>query len=407
MDTKGTAKKKDNDDFPLEFPIEVPEDPLRAPLPEPIGKIRVGDHHYDMLEIIFSSQGLVGRGHWVLGGEKEAMNEVNMMRKMNGVRGVPKLVEHWIVESRNKIDQTANYRCARRPLHQFRTRLELLSSIRRYREDSEGCGGRAQYSPPRTVVLNNAMIEDDGKDHTWDADRLGGSPMSRAHYHSMSRALLLQLHLCDPDGADERKKASDSKPNPAPLIKHTYHDDLESMFLHLHLDRIEFRGPLGHETYSQARSRLDTGPMVRGQVSNCAVMPKHILLAHGALRQGTYRAVHPYFKKLLPVALEWYHLMREPSRVTFNDIIGMLERHITILPIDEPSPELLVSQWLLKGLNAEGSGSGGEEGESQSPIRETAVPRTRLNNKRLGVTDYRWTMEMAPKAKGVRLDRGV
>ncbi|KAG2122738.1 hypothetical protein DEU56DRAFT_917711 [Suillus clintonianus] len=215
----------------------------------------------------------------------------------------------------------------------------------------------------------------------------------------MSRALLLQLHLCDPDGADERKKASDSKPNPAPLIKHTYHDDLESMFYIFIWICIEFRGPLGMKRI------LKQGPdWIPGQWSAdkfklcCDAKTTFFWHTEHYVKELTEQ-FHPYFKKLLPVALEWYHLMREPSRVTFNDIIGMLERHITILPIDEPSPELLVSQWLLKGLNAEGSGSGGEEGESQSPIRETAVPRTRLNNKRLGVTDYRWTMEMAPKAK--------
>ncbi|KAG2109535.1 hypothetical protein DEU56DRAFT_691013, partial [Suillus clintonianus] len=123
------------------------------------------------------------KDHWVLGGEKEAMNEVNMMRKMNGVRGVPKLVEHWIVESRNKIDQTANYRYKvlrslkntfrthvrlvlkprARPLHQFRTRLELLSSIRdivKIQKDAV----EERNILHRDCSLNNAMIEDDGKD---------------------------------------------------------------------------------------------------------------------------------------------------------------------------------------------------------------------------------------------------
>ncbi|KAG1903188.1 uncharacterized protein F5891DRAFT_1185829 [Suillus fuscotomentosus] len=107
--SQDTTKIKNDDD-----------DPLCAPLPEPIGKIRVYDHYYDMLEIIFSSQGLIRHGsicylarkdkeefiikdHWVLGGE-EAMNEINMMKKMSGACGVPTLIEHWFVESGNKVD---------------------------------------------------------------------------------------------------------------------------------------------------------------------------------------------------------------------------------------------------------------------------------------------------------------
>ncbi|KAG2117579.1 hypothetical protein DEU56DRAFT_717703, partial [Suillus clintonianus] len=157
------------DDFVVELPIEIPQDPtVHEPLPRPIGKIRVKDHYYDILEIIFSRQGLVGRGtvcylarkdgeefiikdYWAMGGDEEALNEIHMMEKMSGVRGVPKLVEYWLVESEpNKVDQTQNYRFKSvrslkgtfrthvrvvlkpraRPLHKFRTKLELLTSIR-------------------------------------------------------------------------------------------------------------------------------------------------------------------------------------------------------------------------------------------------------------------------------------
>ncbi|KAG0698028.1 hypothetical protein DFH29DRAFT_1003247 [Suillus ampliporus] len=427
MDAKGTAKKKDNDNFPLEFPIE-----------KPIGKIRVGDHHYDMLEIIFSSQGLVGRGtvcylakkddkefiikdHWVLGGEKEAKNKVNMMRKMNGVRGVPKVVEHWIVESRNKIDQTANYRykvlCSlkntfrthvrlilkprARPLHQFRSRLELLSSIRdivKIQKDAV----EERNILHRDCSLNNAMIEDDGKDtHGMLIDwEFAVSILKKGNYAVggmgtlpfMSRALLLQLHLCDPDGADERKKASDSKPNPAPLIKHTYQDDLESMFYIFIWICIKFRGPLGMKRILKQGPNWIPDQWSADKFKLCCDAKTTFFWHMEHYVKELTEQFHPYFKKLLPVTLEWYHLMRELSKVTFNDVIGMLEQHISILPIDEPSPKLLVSQWLLKGLNAEGSGSGGKEGESQSPIRETAVPRTPLttSDSESLITNGRW-----------------
>lgn len=156
---------------PSIFPpvLQVPEDPLNPePVLELIGKIRVNKNMYDILEIIFSTQGLVGRGsvcylakkddeeyiikdHWVLGGKQEVLNEINMMKKMEGVRGVPQLIEYWVVEvAPGEVDCTQAYRYKAplsikhtfrthvrlvlkpraRPLHKFRSRVEFLSAIR-------------------------------------------------------------------------------------------------------------------------------------------------------------------------------------------------------------------------------------------------------------------------------------
>ncbi|KAG1749177.1 hypothetical protein EDD22DRAFT_785476 [Suillus occidentalis] len=147
---------------------EFPIDPLRALPTQPIGKILVNDHTYDILELIFSSQGLVGRGtvcylarrlgqeyiikdHWVLGDKEVALNEVAMLQAMKGVRGVPQLIEYWLVETKaQEVDETMNYRGKiwqsikgtsrthvrlvlkprARPLHMFRTKVELVSAIR-------------------------------------------------------------------------------------------------------------------------------------------------------------------------------------------------------------------------------------------------------------------------------------
>lgn len=72
------------------------------------------------------------------------------MEKMKGVRGVPELVEYWLVELMpGKVDQTADYwykalrslqgtfhthihvvlKPRAQPLHKFRTKHELLASI--------------------------------------------------------------------------------------------------------------------------------------------------------------------------------------------------------------------------------------------------------------------------------------
>ncbi|KAG2051373.1 hypothetical protein BDR06DRAFT_1010528 [Suillus hirtellus] len=168
---------QDDNEFPVELPIEVPEDPLRTSPPEPIGKIRINNHYYDMLEIIFLSQGLVGHGsicylarkdkeefvikdHWVLGGEKEAMNEINMMKKMSGVCGVPTLIKHCLKGTSWTHVHLVLKPCTR-PLHKFCSKLELLSSIcniiKIQKEVVEEC--KVLY---HDCSLNNAIIEDDG-----------------------------------------------------------------------------------------------------------------------------------------------------------------------------------------------------------------------------------------------------
>ncbi|KAG1896848.1 uncharacterized protein F5891DRAFT_983078 [Suillus fuscotomentosus] len=106
---------------------KVPSDSLSGPLPEPIGKIRVNENTYNILDLIFSTQGLVGRGtvcylvrkdeeeyivkdHWVLGSKSEVLNEICMMEKMDGICGVPCLVEYWLVEMEpGEVDKTVKY----------------------------------------------------------------------------------------------------------------------------------------------------------------------------------------------------------------------------------------------------------------------------------------------------------
>jgi hypothetical protein len=46
---------------------------------------------------------------------------------------------------------------------------------------------------------------------------------------------------------------------------------------------------------------------------------------------------HPYFAKLIPLAKEWRAALKDnmDNEVTFNSILGLLERHLATLPDDE------------------------------------------------------------------------
>ncbi|KAG1738913.1 uncharacterized protein EDB91DRAFT_1002974, partial [Suillus paluster] len=91
--------------------------------------IQVNDNWHDILEVLFLSHGLVGRGtvcylarkddeeyiikdHWVLGNadDEDILNEVAMLKKMQGVHGVPELVKFSKVKlSTGEVDNTKIY----------------------------------------------------------------------------------------------------------------------------------------------------------------------------------------------------------------------------------------------------------------------------------------------------------
>jgi hypothetical protein len=142
------------------------------PSQELLGKIHVNNHKYDILKVIFSSTGLVGRGtvcyrarrasdgqefvikdHWVLGDVDDAdvLNEITMMEAMEGIPGVPKLEEYCkVVLPSGAVDNTRRYRYSQstsskgtwrthvrlvmkprgRRLHEFRTRKEFVRAMR-------------------------------------------------------------------------------------------------------------------------------------------------------------------------------------------------------------------------------------------------------------------------------------
>lgn len=136
---------------------------------DPIGKIRVKEKWYDILQVLFYSRGFTGRGtvcylvrykdkefivkdHWVQGEDsQDVLNEVEMLKRMQDVPGVPHLEDYWVVQRGDGIpDITSDLRyklypstsnshrthvrlvltpCAR-PLHEFRSKRELVTALR-------------------------------------------------------------------------------------------------------------------------------------------------------------------------------------------------------------------------------------------------------------------------------------
>ncbi|KAG1859221.1 hypothetical protein F4604DRAFT_1930759 [Suillus subluteus] len=404
MDSDVEIGSDSEESLPIDPPqLEIPEDPLHMSFSDPIGRIIVNDHAYDILEVIFSSQGLVGHGticylarrddeeyiikdHWVLGGKDVALNEVEMLREMQGVHGVPELVEYWLIEiAPNEVDETMNYQykvlgsikgtsrmhihlvlkpCAR-PLHAFWTKVELVSApwdiVKIQQIAVEDCG-----ILHRDCSLNNAMIEDDGNGTHGlliDWEFAGTLPF-------MSRSLLWQLSEAVGDPATsacswKAKVATSSLAKLPPLILHHYHDDLESLFYIFMSICIEFRGPLGHPNVQKLQKQF-----------------------------------HPYFKMLLPLATQWYHLIRNKgpsSAVTFQEILNLLETHLAKLPKNEPSPELLFAKKVIAALPKKRNASDFEGDDPADHLKQPSITERNKMHGRMG-----WTMEVTPQPKRSR-----
>ena len=107
------------------------------------GTIRVKGDVYEVLGILFSSTGFIGRGtvcylvrcngriyvikdHWVAG---DPSHEANMLLRVQGIKGVPSLVDYWQVEVVDGvIEKTERYReeCFRSKMKTVRTHVRLV-----------------------------------------------------------------------------------------------------------------------------------------------------------------------------------------------------------------------------------------------------------------------------------------
>ncbi|KAG2104646.1 uncharacterized protein F5147DRAFT_775468 [Suillus discolor] len=114
---------------------------------DPIGKIHVKEKFYNILHTLFYSRGLTGRGtvcylvelggeefiikdHWVQGqDDTDILNEVEMLKWMQGVPGVPHLEDYWIVEREKGVpDTTGDFRFKhiQSTSHAFRAHVRLV-----------------------------------------------------------------------------------------------------------------------------------------------------------------------------------------------------------------------------------------------------------------------------------------
>ncbi|KAG1890633.1 uncharacterized protein F5891DRAFT_1197910 [Suillus fuscotomentosus] len=375
--------------------------PYSTQSPEPCGKIRVGQTIYTIKRILFASWGLVGRGtvcylvtlddedyiikdHWVVGkNDRVVLNEIKMLELMDGVPGVPKLVDYWIVEwSDGTPDVTKKYRKKERrstqgtsrthvhlvlkpcghPLHMFRTLKEFVRALRDIVKIQQTAVEEHQILH-QDCSLNNAMILDDisgsegflidwefavriAADHKYPLGGTGTVPF-------MSRGLLNQVSVIQQEAELESqekkvtrgrksvekpktlKSSSDSKALPVSYVLQTFSDDLESLLFVFTWVCIKFCGPNGMVRKECSPNSL-LNRWTNLDLASCATF-KITFFANPTDGKHLIDEFHPYFNPLIPLAIEWRRVLVDNMihPVTFDTILGVLNSHLDKLPDDE------------------------------------------------------------------------
>jgi hypothetical protein len=166
----------------------------------------------------------------------------------------------------------------------------------------------------------------------------------------MSRQLLYQLAEAT-RAEPTRKQASSSRPYPTKQIRHTYADDLESLFYVFIFICIEYSGPLGMKRKLKGPEWLPYA-WSANTYKECNEV-KTTFFYHSKNIAKLRLQFDPYFKNLVPLAEDWFMLIRNnenPDAVRFDDVLQMLKKHYDELPKDEPSPELILATAKLQSL---------------------------------------------------------
>ncbi|KAG1830052.1 hypothetical protein DFJ58DRAFT_737130 [Suillus subalutaceus] len=372
-----------------------------------IGKMKVNEHKYDLLKVLFSGQGLVGRGtmcylarrdgkeyiikdHWVKNSRNGkvdvqekmdiVMNEVDMLEAMKDVPGVPKLVEFWLVEvTPNQPDDTQLYhqKIHNSTIGMYRTHelVRTLCDIALI----QWCTYEEYRILHRDCSLNNAMIEDIRggsrgvlidwefamritKDDMYPTGGTGTIPFMSVH--ALTEMAQIQYTQSQMEGT-QLKTASSFKPIQIGRVEHTFLDDLESLFYVFAWVCIMFKGPAG-----AVRRLDDTADRPVRKVTpwlphkwngspldaHACAYKKFFFVQHPTGKARLREQFAPYFQDLIPLAEEWYELVKQGNTSTyFNDITALLNKHLDILANDERDPYFVLDQMQLqeslKGLN--------------------------------------------------------
>jgi len=182
--------------------------------------------------------------------------------------------------------------------------------------------------------------------------------------HALTEMAQIQYTQSQMEGT-QLKTASSSKPIQIGRVEHTFLDDLESLFYVFAWVCIMFKGPAG-----AVRCLDDTADCPVGKVTpwlphewngshldaHACAYKKCFFVQHPTGKACLHEQFAPYFQDLIPLAEEWYELVKQGNASTyFNDITVLLNKHLDILANNERDPHFVLDrielQESLKGLD--------------------------------------------------------
>ncbi|KAG1836201.1 hypothetical protein DFJ58DRAFT_735127 [Suillus subalutaceus] len=297
-----------------------------AEVDDVIGKIAIHDNAAEPSATPAQRDGeeFIIKDHWVKGDETIVLNEVEMLKALKDIPGVPQYIEHCLVEVEpGKVDNTQVYR---QKIYSSTPRKELVKALRDIVLIQKRVVAEHQVLH-RDCSLNNSMIEDtkDGSrgalidwefaaritsDNMYSAGGTGTIPfMSVSALKAVGK--LNYQYSQGMKSVKELKLATDHlTPEKMPKIKHTYYDNLELMFYIFTWICIMFKGPRSH---SKAKVKL-------------------FFFLGESMKSCIGEQFAPYFKKLVPLAEEWYDLMvAKKMKVEFEEVVSLFNKHINNL----------------------------------------------------------------------------
>jgi hypothetical protein len=151
--------------------------------------------------------------------------------------------------------------------------------------------------------------------------------------------------------AEERKKATDSSTRQeVPKLRHTYHNDLESVFYVFAWICIMFKGPCGQERHLEdvnsdfKRADIWLPQQWHGPPENASAIAASKYFFFFKRTSCIAEQFDPYFKDLVPLAEEWAEIIKQKDmKMEFDDISSLLDKHLARLPDNETSLDFQTS----------------------------------------------------------------
>ncbi|KIO09339.1 hypothetical protein M404DRAFT_21903 [Pisolithus tinctorius Marx 270] len=360
--------------------LPTPASPEHIPA---IGRIQVNKTFYEVLDVLFSSTGFLGRGtvcylacyngeyyvikdYWVEESEQRtALHEVNMMKLVQDIDGVPKLQHYWVIEVEPGIvDKTERYRDEkwRSCMKSRRTHVRLAMKPNSFHASEifyEQALERGVLH--RDCSINNTMIEDFANGSRgflldwefavrvtlqgeYDLGGTGTVPFLSVNILCQVKEAITKSGKTNVPSI--RKSASLTRvfiDHPT-TIHHTFADDIESLFYVFIWILILYDGPLGHERQDISHEKTLLGLWSEKaaedlEIARCA----KFTFLNDPSESRLDSEVSQYFQDLIPLANEWHILLGQSllsgTAVQFSDVISLFDHFLASMPYEKP-PEM-------------------------------------------------------------------